>query len=60
MKRLFLAAAVLLFPVLSLDAQTPDTLAVSPVDTTVTADSLTVLLSFYVLRRFGPKKEAVS
>ena len=26
----------------------------------VTADSLTVLLSFYVLRRFGPKKEAVS
>lgn len=43
MKRLFLAAAVLLFPVLSLDAQTPDTLAVSPVDTTVTADSLTVV-----------------
>lgn len=26
----------------------------------VVADSLTVLLSFYVLRRFGPKKEAVS
>ena len=26
----------------------------------VTADSLTVLLSFYVLHRFGPKKEAVS
>ena len=26
----------------------------------VTADSLTVLLSFYVLRRFGPKKGAVS
>ena len=26
----------------------------------VVADSLTVLLSFYVLRRFGPKKEVVS
>ena len=26
----------------------------------VTADSLTVLLSFYVLHRFGPKKGAVS
>ena len=40
MKRLFIAAAVLLFSVLSLEAQTTDTLAVSHADTGVAADTL--------------------
>lgn len=40
MKRLFIAVAVLLFSVLSLEAQTTDTLAVSHADTGVAADTL--------------------